>query len=724
MAATFDTFCFPPQVSEFILYNGPPKSKPATQYNNHNGRSSGSNKWPDIDEILETALESKAALEDKESITPTMRMAKFCSLLYSDNDRSDCGGGIPTLMELQSHQSSHESSLGALSVKEMDVSLDYLLKDGSLENLVIIDNNPADTSSGDGEAEAELDGGQREHQPESLGYITDGQGHSFEKQDLSLAVTQHLASLEDEGSINQDLGESSSYHLSTPGQPLLTRQKWKRSNSDTSTVQISDLTSDQSLEDSHLAKRQRSLSPLGNDLVPDCTPTSKSTPIHAYNGTHPQTGNSNDENATDEEGDDTSVPTCNGSKVSNRERGGDQEGHDDHNGHDHTGGNNTLLDPVAGPASSSRPPSSFRHTSEEQLRRVDGLGEDDNGNGEDNEDDEDKVSDDNNPACVPLGTAATVQQPESTASHPPEDEILESGFPRNDLENYTNIESQRLSRAKSIQQRKSPSSNPTGISSPTGIPTKPAKQRRFFRKAESRRDSPIGRSHGTARMAGSDADGASKARSDNNDIGRPSQQPTRHKLTDITLRPVSSGVSFFAAIIQADRNMPIFSCSELVMLVESALGHAGKIDNITTKPLGPESWLLTGFRHSLRDMSGPPVSRTTMQPSGIYSSDVRSQERTLHSRAANVAAVDLEDDPRSSDEDDSASDCDLDLGGGGGCPSEDGTRSSARIHTQWSELDKQRLLAYKKEDKSWEWIFGQFPNRTHGAVQTRWHMLR
>jgi len=127
--------------------------------------------------------------------------------------------------------------------------------------------------------------------------------------------------------------------------------------------------------------------------------------------------------------------------------------------------------------------------------------------------------------------------------------------------------------------------------------------------------------------------------------------------------------------------MLIFSCSELVMLVESALGHAGKINNITTKPLGPELWLLTGFRHSLRDVLGPPVSQTTMQLSGIYSSDVWGQERTLHSRAANVVAVDLEDDPRSSDEDDSASDCDLDLGGGGGCLSENGTRLSARIHT-------------------------------------------
>jgi len=161
-----------------------------------------------------------------------------------------------------------------------------------------------------------------------------------------------------------------------------------------------------------------------------------------------------------------------------------------------------------------------------------------------------------------LGTATAVQQPESTTSHPPEDKMLESSFPRNDLKNYTNIKSRRLSRAKSMRQRKSREHGLQGHlqrdrwvlehrpvpSNPTGIPTKPATQRRFFCKAESHRDSPIGRSHGTARMAGSDA-GASKARSENNDIGRPPQQHTRHKLTDITLRLVSSGVSFFAAII-------------------------------------------------------------------------------------------------------------------------------------------------------------------------------
>jgi hypothetical protein len=38
----------------------------------------------------------------------------------------------------------------------------------------------------------------------------------------------------------------------------------------------------------------------------------------------------------------------------------------------------------------------------------------------------------------------------------------------------------------------------------------------------------------------------------------------------------------------------------------------------------------------------------------------------------------------------------------GGCSSEDELgRSSTRKNTPWDAIDEQRLLAYKKEDKSW-----------------------
>jgi hypothetical protein len=41
-------------------------------------------------------------------------------------------------------------------------------------------------------------------------------------------------------------------------------------------------------------------------------------------------------------------------------------------------------------------------------------------------------------------------------------------------------------------------------------------------------------------------------------------------------------------------------------------------------------------------------------------------------------------------------------------------RSSTSKHSQWSDLDEQRLLAYKRAN------LGKFPGRTRAAVRTRW----
>jgi hypothetical protein len=61
---------------------------------------------------------------------------------------------------------------------------------------------------------------------------------------------------------------------------------------------------------------------------------------------------------------------------------------------------------------------------------------------------------------------------------------------------------------------------------------------------------------------------------------------------------------------------------------------------------------------------------------------------------------------------------------GGDSGSDDDGCSSTGKHSRWSDLDEHRLLAYKKEDKSWDWIFGKFPGRTPAAVRTRWNMIR
>jgi hypothetical protein len=36
------------------------------------------------------------------------------------------------------------------------------------------------------------------------------------------------------------------------------------------------------------------------------------------------------------------------------------------------------------------------------------------------------------------------------------------------------------------------------------------------------------------------------------------------------------------------------------------------------------------------------------------------------------------------------------------------------MNIPWEPVDEQRLLAYKKEDKSWGWIFGKFPRQDSG----------
>lgn len=39
----------------------------------------------------------------------------------------------------------------------------------------------------------------------------------------------------------------------------------------------------------------------------------------------------------------------------------------------------------------------------------------------------------------------------------------------------------------------------------------------------------------------------------------------------------------------------------------------------------------------------------------------------------------------------------------------------------WTREEEGDLCRWKEGNKDWSWIFSQFPNRTPGAVRTRWH---
>jgi hypothetical protein len=153
----------------------------------------------------------------------------------------------------------------------------------------------------------------------------------------------------------------------------------------------------------------------------------------------------------------------------------------------------------------------------------------------------------------------------------------------------------------------------------------------------------------------------------------------------------------------------------------------GKIDDFTIKPIKQHSFLVTGFsRHasSRLSSSGTTVS-TAVEASPIHRDATRI--RPQHGKAVDAQALASQGSkPSSSDEDGGLSDSDPDPSSDDdGCSSEDEQRRShTSKHSRWSDLDEQRLLAYKKEGKSWEWIFGKFPCRTRPAIRTRWNMVR
>ena len=197
-------------------------------------------------------------------------------------------------------------------------------------------------------------------------------------------------------------------------------------------------------------------------------------------------------------------------------------------------------------------------------------------------------------------------------------------------------------------------------------------------------------------------------------------------LIKVTFHPHPPHYCSFAAVIRDDRDGPEFSFRQLSRLIEN-IGHAGKIDDFTIKPIQQHLFLLTGFsRHtsSRPSFSGRTVG--TAAEAGRIHGDATCT-RLQHARAIDGRAIaSRESELLSSEDDGGLNDSDPDSSSNDdGCPSEDEQRRpSMRKHSPWLTLDEQRLLAYKKEGKSWRWIFGKFPTRTPAAVRTRWTMVR
>jgi hypothetical protein len=177
-------------------------------------------------------------------------------------------------------------------------------------------------------------------------------------------------------------------------------------------------------------------------------------------------------------------------------------------------------------------------------------------------------------------------------------------------------------------------------------------------------------------------------------------------------------------VVQDGRNGRGFSFSQLAQLIES-VGHVGKIDDFTIKPIEQHSFLLTGFSQRT---SSPLSSGTILSPTveANYVFDNAPPTTLQHSKAVGAGALlSEESEPSSSDDQNGLSDSDPDLSSDDDvCSNKKKQGSSIRMNIPWDPIDEQRLLAYKKEGKSWKWIFRQFPGRSQPAVRTRLNIVQ
>jgi hypothetical protein len=197
-------------------------------------------------------------------------------------------------------------------------------------------------------------------------------------------------------------------------------------------------------------------------------------------------------------------------------------------------------------------------------------------------------------------------------------------------------------------------------------------------------------------------------------------------LTEVTFRPHSPHCCSFTAVIRDGSAERGVSFGQLAQLIAS-IGHVGKIDDFSIKPMEQHSFLLTGF--SWHTPSRPSSSGTTLSTAAEAGRDHVNAMRTRpqEGRAVDARALaSRRSKPSISDDDSGLSDSDSESSSDDDECSSEGEqgRSSTSKHSRWPDLDEQRLLAYKKEDKSWKWIFRKFPGRTRPAIRTRWNMIR
>jgi hypothetical protein len=130
----------------------------------------------------------------------------------------------------------------------------------------------------------------------------------------------------------------------------------------------------------------------------------------------------------------------------------------------------------------------------------------------------------------------------------------------------------------------------------------------------------------------------------------------------------------------------------------------GKINDFIIKPLEQNSFLVTGFsRHTPFRLSSGGTS-VSIAAEACRSHKNATRTRPKHVRATYAQALAPQrSEPSSSDDDGGLSDSDPDLSSDDdGCSSEDEQGLSTGVNDRWDPVDEQRLLAWRKEGKSWK----------------------
>jgi hypothetical protein len=176
----------------------------------------------------------------------------------------------------------------------------------------------------------------------------------------------------------------------------------------------------------------------------------------------------------------------------------------------------------------------------------------------------------------------------------------------------------------------------------------------------------------------------------------------------------------FTVMIWDSYNRRGVSLGQVIRLI-AGTSHVGKINDFTIQPIEQHSYLLSGFsRHasSRPSFSGAALS-TTAETGRTHKA--ATPTRPKHVKATHAQAlVSQRREPLSSDDNSSLNDGDPDLNSDDDrCSSEEKQGLSTGVNIPWDPVDEQRLLAWKKEGKSWKWIFRKFPGRTQQAVRQR-----